>query len=404
MLSKRIFIGQLAIVVSATTLFALPAVAQDLRYPQLEKSYQERTQRQQQSRSSAQTQPAPRQQPGRPFVRLPFFGNVLPRSDAPPPRWPAGQQTNPAANVPVAEQKPLRRPAMPAQTARKAPETVVAVIGDQYAQELAQGLTQLFANQEETAFVSAVGAPGGGLLVPSEETWIALAKQVLERKSLHAVVFFIGAIPENHPEKNRVMEKPLALAEAYSQRMDKMLAAFEGRDIPVIWVGLPPVADETLSKNNALINSFIWQKISNRKGLFVDVWEPFVNENGLFSADGLDEEGAMTRLRTPEGRYFTRAGRRKMASYVATNIRIALARTGRTASGLDNAALSKLEEQMLKRARGAEGLLLIGSAPVAADGALASYTPPSPSAVTAEHGTVAPAPSGRADDYSWPRR
>ena len=57
---------------------------------------------------------------------------------------------------------------------------------------------------------------------------------------------------------------------------------------------------------------------------YVDIWDGFVDEQGLYTQQGPDFEGQTRRLRTYDGVYFTKAGAEKLGHYVEHELRRAL--------------------------------------------------------------------------------
>ena len=157
---------------------------------------------------------------------------------------------------------------------------------------------------------------------------------------------------------------------------------------------------------------------------YVDIWDGFVDEQGRYSAQGPDYEGQTRRLRTGDGVYFTKFGARKLAHYVEREIErhlanrtvpVALPVTAPPAeanpkgSPSGPAVAAKPSGPPPRPAAGpvlplngipasSEELLGGGRAP-----ARPASTDPTATRVLTKGEPVAPA-TGRADDFSWPRR
>jgi hypothetical protein len=177
--------------------------------------------------------------------------------------------------------------------------------------------------------------------------------------------------------------------------------------VPVIWVGLPSQRDTEASANSSYLNE-IYRGRAEKAGIaYVDIWDGFVDEEGKFSPQGPDYLGQTRRLRTSDGVYFTKFGARKLAHYVEREIEriggnksvpVALpvpvgsdpqapnAKAGGPAQRPVAGPVVPLTETRIAPEE------LIGG-PAAATGA----------SVTLTKGEPLAAPSGRADDFSWPR-
>jgi hypothetical protein len=140
------------------------------------------------------------------------------------------------------------------------------------------------------------------------------------------------------------------------------------------------------------------------------VWDGFVDNAGQFTAQGPDFEGQIRRLRSNDGIYFTKAGARKLAHYVEREIQRTVANRalpvalpapdptpaqGARPGGPAQRPLIGPVVPLTVSTGGANELLGGGvTRPAAAD-------PVATRVLT--KGEPIPAPSGRSDDFSWPR-
>lgn len=204
-----------------------------------------------------------------------------------------------------------------------------------------------------------------------------------------------------------------AWAEAYSRRIDETIAALKTSDVPVFWVGLPPLRGQKASADMAYLNDLYRSRADKAGIIFIDVWDGFVDEEGRYVQYGPDVEGQIRRLRSGDGVYFTQAGARKLAHYVQREIQrwlndrpVAVAvpeepkdsetETPSTKSGPQARPLSG-PTVPLTAERAIEGNDLLGG----------NGHPPASDAIAAKvliEGSSMPAPAGRADDFAWPRR
>src|SRR2546430_14629143 len=234
------------------------------------------------------------------------------------------------------------------------------------------------------------------------------------------------------PEKPQTAEQPPATPEqaraisygpwefhtekweiAYIKRVDATLSALKSAGVPVIWVGLPSQRNTKASSDSSYLNEIFRSRAEKAGVTYVDIWDGFVDESGRFSPQGPDYEGQIRRLRTGDGVYFTKFGARKLAHYVEREIERIIGNKGLPvalpvpvgpATQAPNAKSGGAAQRPaagpvvpLTETRVAPEELMGGAGvpPAAAIGAI--VTP----ALT--KGEALAVPSGRADDFRWPR-
>ncbi len=201
--------------------------------------------------------------------------------------------------------------------------------------------------------------------------------------------------------------------ELYIKRIDETIAALKSKNVPVFWVGLPPVRNAKISADLSYLNDLFRARAEKAGITYIDTWDGFVDEAGRFVMQGPDFEGQIRRLRSPDGIHFTEAGARKLAHYVEREIQRALMAnatpvtlpttdepaTPQPAVPRPGAAIARpLAGPVMPLTTPAEANELAGGAgarQVAAD-AIASRV--------LVRGDPNRAPAGRADDFVWPRR
>jgi hypothetical protein len=199
--------------------------------------------------------------------------------------------------------------------------------------------------------------------------------------------------------------------ELYTKKIEEMIAVLKSKGVPVLWVGLPSIRG-TKSTSDMLFLDALYRDAAGKAGItYVDVWDGFVDDAGRFALSGPDFEGQTRRLRSSDGVYFTKSGARKLAHYTEREIRRVLAaRSGPIAIPSESFApdsnirpgeagprpLMGPVMPLVASSVGTDELLGgVGTRPASVD-ALAART-----LVKGE--PLAP-PTGRADDFSWPRR
>jgi hypothetical protein len=199
--------------------------------------------------------------------------------------------------------------------------------------------------------------------------------------------------------------------ELYSKKIEDMIAVVKSKGAPVIWVGLPAIRGGNGPKDMLFLDS-LYREAAGKAGItYVDVWDGFVDERGLFMQKGPDFEGQPRQLRSYDGVYFTKYGARKLAHYVEREItRLLAARSGPIALPQEPATpdANAVPGQPAPRPMAGPIMPLVaasvnsdqllggpGTRPAAVD-ALAARTLVKGEALTP--------PAGRADDFMWPHR
>jgi uncharacterized protein len=201
---------------------------------------------------------------------------------------------------------------------------------------------------------------------------------------------------------------------AYIKRIDATIAALKSAGVPVLWVGLPAQRGPKATTDASYLNELYRGRAEKAGIVYVDVWDGFVDEQGRYSPQGPDFEGQTRRLRSADGIYFTKAGARKLAHYVEREIDRSMATRavpvalpssiepvspGAKAGGPSSRPLVGPVIPLTVSTTGGAGDELMGGARPAAK-PLAS----DPLAVRVlTKGEPIAAPTGRADDFNWPR-
>ena len=362
-------------------------------------------------------------------------------------------ETAPANPIPsnlAVPTAPASTPGPAAATARAqqpfAANTVIAVIGDNVAQLLAQGLQDAFADRPEVS-VLRKARENSGLVRNDYYDWDKATRDLLSGdEKISLAIIMIGSndrqpIREGGATLDPRTPKWIA---AYTARAEAVAAQFRNRKIPLIWVGMPVMKNERLSAELLAFND-IYRDVAARTGAtYVDVWEGFVDDRNQFSIFGPDLNGQIVRLRTGDGVHFTRAGARKLAYFVEGDIRRILGVQKPAADPAVGGApvivpgaphpalpadpppeprisyspgalplpLPPLAPQIVIPVRPATGPILSLSSPaISPGGQLATRNSNAPRAANPDEltqralvrGAPIDARPGRADDFAWPR-
>ena len=391
--------------------------------------------------------------PQRGFFSFPLFGNPG-----------GGDQYNPfyrPAPPPVESFK-----APPPRKLDTPPATTVMVIGDAMADWLAYGLEEVLSDTPDVGVVRNIRPTSGLVRYDAKNDtleWSGVVKDALVNEKPGAIVIMLGlndrlpfrdkapprpgspaaqaaqaqpqgqdkttpAQPSTDAAKPDGEQPPVAAsepprqgppgsydfhtdkwAELYAKRIDDMIAALKSKGVPVLWVGLPAVYGTRSTGDMSYLDE-IFRARAERAGIvYVDIWDGFVDESGRYVTQGPDFEGQIRRLRTGDGVHFTKFGAVKLAQYVAQDLRRVMS------SHVVPVALPAQEGGAPAKPgagpRPAVGPVLPLTADTSVDGnnllgdggrsAPANADPMAVRVLT--HGDPIAAPSGRADDFSWPR-
>jgi hypothetical protein len=326
-------------------------------------------------------------------------------------------------------EKPAGKPLVP-------PTYFVAVLGDSLAELLGQGLAVALADRPEVGILDKA-KENSGLVRDDFYDWTKATHDLLASgEKIDFAVMMIGSNDRQALRDANGAFEPRSpeWEEAYVRRIEAIASQFRERKIPLIWVGLPAVKSERLSEDAIAFNEYFREYAVKNGAIFVDAWEPFVDELEQYSAFGPDVDGQIVRLRTADGIHFTKAGARKLAHFVEPEIRRRLDELHPMVNPADSnlapapvetggpppltdapgpapqeAALPPDEEPAPPPPKPAAGPVLPLTGPVVAPrGELATrMTQAKPTSVNHPRPLAKSAPAeakpGRADDFAWPR-
>ncbi|CAN7404236.1 DUF459 domain-containing protein [Rhizobium rhizogenes] len=299
--------------------------------------------------------------------------------------------------------------------AEKLPDAkTILVVGDFLASGLGDGLADAFSTSPGVV-VQTRGTVASGLVRQDYYNWPQQLPTMVDQLKPAIVVVMIGANDRQQIIGDGLNEKygtdPWFLA--YEERVQQFAKLVTNRHIPLIWVGLPAFGSDQLTEGAVKLNQLYQSQVASVGGEFIDIWDGFTDQNGEFIVTGSDINGQQVRLRTADGVNLTAAGKRKVAFYVEKPVRrllgdqaspdITRLDTGNPLSP-EQANLPATEMEKITRTQPMSisdpnldgGSQLLGGAPAPAPAA------PSPRDLLVEKGQMAPAPTGRIDDYRVP--
>jgi hypothetical protein len=372
----------------------------------------------------------------------------------------------PRQREPEREQAPDYSRAPPA-TPRKDATIKIVVMGDANADWLAYGLEDAFSERPEIGVVRKHRTDSGLIHYDTrrDTEWPQVAREIIAAEKPKFIVMMIGnndrqtirekappppprgepnanaqpahpapveplARPDLEQQPETVERRPHKTTEqarhaaygprefhsekwelAYIKRIDATIAALKGAGVPVVWVGLASQRGTKSSQDSSYLNELYRSRAEKAGIVYVDIWDGFVDEAGRYSPQGPDYEGQIRRLRTGDGVYFTKSGARKLAHYVEREIERVVGNKGMPVAlpvPVDAGPPAPVAKPGSPTQRPAAGPVVPLTAPRIAPEELIGDGRPTPASDATvgralTKGEAVVAPSGRADDFSWPR-
>jgi hypothetical protein len=333
-----------------------------------------------------------------------FFGRLFgPRYQTPPPPG-----FYPPRKIRVAPAEP---PLPTVTVVEKDPKArKILVVGDFAAGGLAWGLDQTFAAEPKLSVVDRSNG-NSGLVRPDYYDWNKELLGLLNSEKPDIIVMMIGANDRQQLRSGNVrfVIRSEDWEKAYGKRIDGLVESLKVYGRPFFWVSAAPVRTASVSNDMTYINGLFTPRVEAAGGHFVDIWNGFTDENGHYMGSGPDVDGQARALRTGDGVNFTRAGRLKVAFYVAREIR---KETGIGAGTVDLLASSGHANQIEIGPDGKKRLvgptISLGDPLPGASDALAGVDPlTTPASESPQYrlivkGDALPGVGGRVDDFGWP--
>ncbi len=291
----------------------------------------------------------------------------------------------------------------------------ILVIGDSLAANLWQGISTAL-KPHANVTVSRLTRNRSGLVRDDIYDWKKAIETRIRTKKPDIAVFMLGLNDNQRFQKSgkvgQKRSRPALFSsplwqEMYSARISDLLRFLTDRGVRVYWTGLPIMKKRSLGEDASYLNSIFGEQAELAGIKYIDIWDAFANEEGVYSRLSPDLKGRVRKMRTKDGIHFTKAGAKKLSHYITREIfadfgASALAQHDRTK---DPAALQP-------------GNIIIPtgsftSAPIyAPNPARRGAQKANPLAQNLEEqlyvrvlidGDPQPSKPGRADDFSWPK-
>lgn len=197
----------------------------------------------------------------------------------------------------------------------------IGVVGDSLGVDLWYGMEGLLRDRRNLKLVK-FAKPATGLIRNDVYDWQNELKDFLRDTQLDVITVIIGGNDRQSVwVKGRRLERGTKawLAE-YERRVARFMKTLAATDAKVYWVGLPIVRSEQMSRDYKRLNGIYRAQAKKHGFTYVDIWEPFVDENGGYSPSGRSVEGVMRPLRKEDGLHFTAEGELRLAQIVSDAI------------------------------------------------------------------------------------
>lgn len=199
----------------------------------------------------------------------------------------------------------------------------VLMIGDSMMEGVAPQIISLLKKEHQTGGVN-LSKRSTGLAYPSFFNWPKTTENTLVREpDIGLLIVFMGPNdPWDMPsERNRhfLKFKSVEWESEYRQRIERILASAQQRNIPVIWA-LPPVMRKSkLNTGVSYLDTLYASEVSSSGGVTVDVNNIFGYKDNHYSPNAVIE-GKKMRVRADDGIHFSPVGQRLIARAILTKI------------------------------------------------------------------------------------
>lgn len=229
----------------------------------------------------------------------------------------------------------------------------ILVVGDFMADGLADGLTELFSD-DELIVVTQKTNGSSGLVRDDFYSWPDNLGAIIDDVEPDAVAMMIGA---NDRQPMRVSGNILSVRSdgwtaEYEKRATDLAKIVKDKNVPLVWVGMPSFKYDSMSEDMVFFNDIYKRAAERVSGEFVSIWDGFVDEKGEFIYSGPDVNGQTARLRGSDGLSMTDEGDEKLAFFAEKAIDRALGDVS-TQMALGDESLPTLQLQPLSNAANA---------------------------------------------------
>jgi uncharacterized protein len=194
-------------------------------------------------------------------------------------------------------------------------------IGDGLGGGLGAGMTRLSEGNDAIEITNRFNE-SSGIARPEIYDWADSIEKITEGKTFDAVVVMLGS---NDRQDIRLGEfryrfnTPEWLT-SYGLQLDTVLDVMKSKGMQIYWVSVPPMADKDYNDDMTMLNTLFKERVEAKAGVFLDIRPYFLTPEGSYTDRGLDETGAIRKLRASDGVNFFKAGNNRMAQLVLAAI------------------------------------------------------------------------------------
>lgn len=215
-----------------------------------------------------------------------------------------------SASLAAVEESPRRQPD---RTPTPASLHKGMIVGDSFAVGLAMTITQSLGPRKDVV-VSGRGKVSSGLNSPRFYDWEKNLSAFLASEKPEFLVVMLGG----NDAKNGNGTPQWSLD--YQEKAKRLLNIAAGYDIPVYWVGLPPMREKSYSQRAWIANEAMKAACASDKNCrFITSWDLFSDGKGDFCAKK-PVGGKAKSLRGKDGVHFTMTGYRLLTDRIAAGL------------------------------------------------------------------------------------
>jgi uncharacterized protein len=159
-----------------------------------------------------------------------------------------------------------------------------------------------------------------GLARPEFYNWEKALPKILESNEVDVAVVIIGT-NDGRPIRTADGSQTIPFGslewrQAYAAAVDRFIAILKTADIPVYWLGVPPMGSPEHDAAVEIVDEVQRERMAAHGIRFLNFRKLFAGEDGRFTATSTDDSGEVERIRSRDGINFLRAGNTKAAMAV----------------------------------------------------------------------------------------
>jgi hypothetical protein len=204
---------------------------------------------------------------------------------------------------------------------KQSSEMSLLVVGDALAGGLWAGMSRRAELQPGLEIASRLKEESG-VARPEVYDWAAALPVILEGNDFDGVVVLLGANDRQEIRQGevRIQFGTPEWAAAYSARVGRIIDAIAAAGLPVYWVAPPPMGDFRYDADVRIIADLQKARVEAKNARFIDVRSAFLTPAGAYTDRGIDDTGAIRKLRASDGVNFFKAGNNRFGQLVLAAI------------------------------------------------------------------------------------